>query len=305
MTEPQPDGIAWDAHAHVIGDPREFPFSPERSYTPEPASLEEYLAMLDRYGIARGVLVQPSVYGHDHRCLLDALDRAGGRLRGIAVPSPDATTEDLAAMHQRGIRGVRCNLINPGGLSPAAVAAWQPALREMGWHVNLHISVDQLAGWAQLVESFDIPVVVDHMGRPTPGCVDPESAAFTQLIRFVRAGQCFVKLSAPYRLSAESSPARHSGQRDPGLAHHSAQRDPGLAHHSAQRDGGWADVTPLARAFLDANQCACLWGTDWPHVDTSGAVDTRDLITALDDWRGDRWTRQQVTGDAAEKLFAK
>ena len=272
MTEPQPDGIAWDAHAHVIGDPREFPFSPERSYTPEPASLDQYLAMLDRHGIARGVLVQPSVYGHDHRCLLDALDRSGGRLRGIAVPSPDATTQDLAAMHERGIRGVRCNLMNPGGLSPAAVAAWQPALREMGWHVQLHIPVDQLAGWAQLVESFDIPVVVDHMGRPTPGCLDPESPAFTQLIRFVRAGQCFVKLSAPYRLSSDS---------------------------------GLADVTPLARAFLDANQCACLWGTDWPHVDTPRAVDTRDVIAALDDWRGDRWTRQQVTGDAAEKLFGE
>ena len=118
MTEPQPDEIAWDAHAHVIGDPREFPLSPGRSYTPQPASLDEYLAMLDRYRIARGVLVQPSVYGHDHRCLFDALDRSGGRLRGIAVPSPDATTQDLEAMHERGVRGIRCNLINPGGLSP-------------------------------------------------------------------------------------------------------------------------------------------------------------------------------------------
>ena len=198
-----PDQIAWDAHAHVIGDPREFPMSSGRSYTPEPASLDEYLAMLDRYGIARGVLVQPSVYGNDHRCLLDALDRSNGRLRGIAVPSPDATTQDLEAMHERGVRGVRCNLINPGGLSPAAVTAWKPALRAMGWHVELHIAVGQLAGWPDLVESFDIPVVVDHMGRPAPDCLDPLSAELAPLIRLVRAGRCLVKLSAPYRLSNE------------------------------------------------------------------------------------------------------
>lgn len=267
-----PDDIAWDAHAHVIGDPREFPFAQGRGYTPGPASLDEYLAMLDRHGIARGVLVQPSVYGHDHRCLLDALERSDGRLRGIAVPTPEATTQDLEAMHERGVRGVRCNLINPDGLSPAVVTGWQPALRAMGWHVEFHIPVGQLPGWPDLVESFDIPVVVDHMGRPAPGCIDPLSAELAPLIRLVRAGRCFVKLSAPYRISAEAAP--------------------------------WTDATPLARAFLDANPSACMWGTDWPHVDTPRAVDTRDVIAALDDWRGDRWTRHQVTADAAERLFA-
>lgn len=273
MSDPDlrpPDAIAWDAHAHVIGDPREYPLSPGRSYTPSIASLDDYIAMLDRFSIAHGVLVQPSVYGHDHRCLFDALERAGDRLRGIAVPSPDATTRDLEAMHERGVRGIRCNLINPGGLSPAVVSAWQPALRAMGWHVELHVSaarvVDQSRSWAGLIQPFDIPVVIDHMGRPTPGAVDPTSPALAQLIRFVGEGRCFVKLSAPYRLAPS--------------------------------------VTPLARAFLEANQPACLWGTDWPHVDTTPAVDTRDVVAALDDWRGEMWTRRQITGDAAERLFA-
>ena len=292
-----PDNIVWDAHAHVIGDPREFPLAPGRSYTPVPASLEEYLAMLDRYGIARGVLVQPSVYGHDNRCLLDALDRSGGRLRGIAVPSPEATTQDLEAMHERGVRGVRCNLINPGGLSPAAVTAWKPALRAMGWHVEFHIAIGQLAGWNELIESFDIPVVVDHMGRPAPDCLDPLSANLAPLIRLVRAGRCFVKLSAPYRLSNEIP--RGSERSEPRSVTSSA----GVGPRATGKK--WTDVSPLACAFLDANQSACLWGTDWPHVDTSPAVDTGDVIAALDDWRGDRWTRRQVTGDAAEKLFGE
>ena len=270
-----PDAIAWDAHAHVIGDTREYPMSPQRGYTPQPASLDDYLALLDRFGIANGVLVQPSVYGHDHRCLLDALDRAAGRLRGIAVPSPEATAHDLEVMHERGVRGIRCNLINPGGLSPEVVGTWQPALRAMGWHVELHVAVHRFASWTEAVQLFDVPVVIDHMGRPTPGAIDPSAPALAHLIGLVREGRCFVKLSAPYRLS----------------------------RRRAARDGGWPDVTPLARAFLEANVSACCWGTDWPHVDTAPAVDTRDVVAALDHWRGDRWTRRQITGEAAERLF--
>jgi 2-pyrone-4,6-dicarboxylate lactonase len=263
------DAILWDTHAHVIGNSREYPLVSQRSYDPPRAFLEDYLAMLDRHGISRGVLVQPSVYGHDHRCLFSALERADGRLRGIAVPSPDATTRDLEAMHERGVRGVRCNLINPGGLSPAVVHAWQPALRAMGWHVELHAPIDQLVGQTGLIQSFNIPVVVDHMGRPTPGQLDPRTGQLARLIHLVHEGRCFVKLSAPYRLS-----------------------------HVA------ADIATLARAFLEADSSACLWGTDWPHVDTAPAVDTRDVVAALDSWRGDRWTRRQVTGDAAERLLA-
>jgi predicted TIM-barrel fold metal-dependent hydrolase len=67
--------------------------------------------------------------------------------------------------------------------------------------------------------------------------------------------------------------------------------------------GRWSDLTPLAQAFLEANASACCWGTDWPHVDTARPIDTRDVLDALDGWRGDRWTRRQITGDVAERLF--
>jgi predicted TIM-barrel fold metal-dependent hydrolase len=266
----------WDVHAHVIGDQREYPFAPGRGYTPNPAPLDDYLAMLDRHHIARGVLVQPSVYGHDHRCLFDALERAGGRLSGIAVPSPDATTKDLAAMHERGIRGVRCNLINPGGLSPAVVYGWLPALRVLDWHVEFHIAVDRMPGWTNVIDSFDVPVVIDHMGRPD--AVDPWSPALAQLIGCVREDRCFVKLSAPYRLSQSTERPRAIEKK-------------------------WADVSALARAFLEASASNCCWGTDWPHVDTGQPIDTGELVAALDDWRGDRWTRQQITGEAAARLY--
>jgi predicted TIM-barrel fold metal-dependent hydrolase len=94
--------------------------------------------------------------------------------------------------------------------------------------------------WAGIIQSFDIPVVVDHMGRPSPASVDPSSVAIAQLITFVQEGRCCVKLSAPYRLSG--------------------------------------NTTRLARAFLEANASGCCWGTDWPHVDTTHPVDTRNVV---------------------------
>ena len=95
-------------------------------------------------------------------------------------------------MHERGVRGVRCNLINPGGLSPAAVAALATGASRDGLARRVsHLPVDQLAGWADVVESFDIPVVVDHMGRPTPGRVDPLSPALAQLIELRPRGTMF------------------------------------------------------------------------------------------------------------------
>ena len=164
------DAIAWDAHAHVIGDPREFPLSPGRSYTPAarvarrlPRDARSTWHRARRPRAAERLRQRPSVPARRAR----PIGRAGsGALPCRLLTRPRRISR---RMHERGIRGVRCNLINPGGLSPAAVTAWQPALRAMGWHVEFHLAVDQLDGWTEVVQSFDIPVVVDHMGRPTPG----------------------------------------------------------------------------------------------------------------------------------------
>jgi 2-pyrone-4,6-dicarboxylate lactonase len=260
----------WDAHAHVIEDPSRFPLSPGRGYDPPHAPLDDYLAMLDRHGIHRGVLVQPSVYGFDNRCMLDALDRADGRLVGVAVPAPDASPADLEALHRRGVRGVRCNLLDPGGIRLDAAVRWQPILRELGWHVAIQLAVEGTADMDALLDGFDVPVVIDHMGRPSPGRTDPSGRGVRRLVDLVRVGACLVKLSAPYRLSREPAP--------------------------------WADVTPLARALLAANPAACLWASDWPHTDTDAPVRTRNVLAALESWCPDAEERRSLQARAG-KLF--
>ena len=248
----------WDTHAHVI-DPR-YPFAPSRDYTPEPASLEDYLSMLDRNGIERGVLVQPSFYGFDNRCLLDALDRADSRLAGVIVPDPETPARELEALHSRGVRGVRCNIVNSGGLRPDAVLNWQPVLRELGWHVAFQIIVDDIPDLRAFLDPFTVPIVIDHMGRPRS--LDPAAPGVARLIELVRAGECNVKLSAPYRFSKAAPP--------------------------------WLDVTPLARALVSANASACMWATDWPHTDVPQGIHDQDLHRALDDWCPDAREREAI-----------
>jgi 2-pyrone-4,6-dicarboxylate lactonase len=266
---------SWDAHAHVIEAPDRYPLAPGRGYEPPLATLAMYLDTLDGLGIAHGLLVQPSVYGFDNRCMLDALVRADGRLLGVAVPAPEASIRDLETMHQKGVRGIRCNFLNPGGLSIEAALRWQEFLREHGWHIALHIAVEAVEDLAGYIAQFGVPVVLDHMGRPVPGRADPVRPALRSLIALVRDGACFVKLSAPYRLSELGPP--------------------------------WSDVAPLARALLAANPARCLWATDWPHPDTrpadSVAFDTRDVRVALEDWCPDPHTRATVLLEAPRTLL--
>jgi len=270
MRLPVPEG-AWDCHAHVFENGDRYPPAPLRDYDPPAAPLEDYLQMLDGHGLARGVLVQPSVYGFDNRCLLEALDRAEGRLLGVAVPAPDTLAGELEAMHRRGVRGVRCNLLNSGGLAPEVAVDWQPVLASLGWHVALQVDVGRIADLRAYLERFSVPVVVDHMGRPRAGHADPAAPGPRQLIDLVGEGACFVKLSAPYRLSAAPPP--------------------------------WPDVTPLARALLDANPAGCLWASDWPHPDAGGPVRTADLLEALDIWCPPGEARETLMVRAPRTLF--
>lgn len=260
---------ARDCHAHVIESDR-FPLWEGRGYDPPVAILEDYLERLDRHGIATGVLVQPSIYRFDNRCMLDALDRADGRLLGIAVPHPDSTTRDLERLHEHGVRGVRCNAVNAGGLAVASIRKWQPAMRALGWHVEFHITPDTTPDPRVLADSFDVPVVIDHMGRPRieEGI---EAPFFVRLVDAVRDGACFVKLSAPYRTSNAPPP--------------------------------WPDTRPFAEALLDANPAACLWASDWPHVDAQPAVDPAAVFATISEWLSEPALRQTVLSEAPQRLF--
>jgi predicted TIM-barrel fold metal-dependent hydrolase len=262
---------AWDTHIHAIGDAARFPLDPRRGYTPAMVPIEDYAALMDRLGIARAVLVQPSIYGTDNAAMVDALTRYPQRFRGVAVVGGDVDDATLDALDRAGVRGVRANLLNPAGISLADAIALAPRLARRGWHLQLQIDVSTFDAFDRIPQ-LPLPVVVDHFGY-MPAAKGVDEPGFRRLLALVAAGTCYVKLSSPYRLKA-------------------------------WRGEGWGAVTPLARALVAANPQRLLWASDWPHTDLREDMpDDGDLLNLLAEWVPDAAQRRAILVDNPASLY--
>src|SRR3970040_997544 len=121
-------GGACDSHAHILGPAARYAYSPTRVYTPPDCLLPDYRHMLDTLGVARAVLVQPSVYGTDNTVMLEAMKNDPSRLRGVAGVADDIPEAELKKLDAAGVRGVRVNIVDvkdrkPGTLPLAALKA--------------------------------------------------------------------------------------------------------------------------------------------------------------------------------------
>jgi predicted TIM-barrel fold metal-dependent hydrolase len=253
---------AWDAHIHALGAVERFPLAQDRSYTPAVVPIDSYVALMDEVGLAHAVLVQPSVYGTDNRALLDALARHPSRFRGVAVVAGNATDRELAALHAAGVRGIRANLLNRGGISLDDAHALAQRFAAFGWHLQLQVDVSTFDRFDD-VASFLVDVVVDHLGY-MPAEKGPDEPGFRRLLRLVESGRCWVKLSAAYRLTS-------------------------------WRARGYGAVAPLARALIAANPSRMLWGSDWPHTDLREDMpDDGELLDLLATWATDEGVRNDI-----------
>ena len=159
-----------DCHFYIFGPPSAYPLANTRGYTPEPALVPHYRAMMDTLGIERMVIVHPSVYGTDNRCSLDAMAALGERCRMVAVVDAFVTDAQLKQMDAAGVRVARFNLISMGGPSRNALEAIARRVAPLGWPVQVYVEGKQLTELAPILEQLPVPVVVDHMGSiMTPG----------------------------------------------------------------------------------------------------------------------------------------
>lgn len=157
---------ACDTHAHVVAaDAAAYPLVPERTYTPPPAPESAYLGMLKQTGMARGVLVQISVYGTDNRYMLEVLRRHPDQLRGIGVVAPTVTDSELADMHAAGVRGLRINVLFGGGIGFDAMETLAHRIAGLGWHMQFLMDARQLPELLPRMRKLPVPGVVDHMGH--------------------------------------------------------------------------------------------------------------------------------------------
>ena len=267
--------LSCDTHAHICGPAARYAYAPARIYTPPDALYPDYRALLDTLGMARAVLVQPSVYGSDNTVLLDALALDPARLRGVAVIEPDTPRAELERMHALGVRGVRCNIVDvkegKGRLPLERLQALARAIAPLGWHLEFLMHVDEFPDLDLLLANFPVDVVFGHLGYLTKG-KGIDTPGFQALLRLLRGGRAWVKLTGPYRISGTALP--------------------------------YADVTPFAHALVAAAPERIVWGSDWPHVMVKGAMpNDGDLCDLLADWVPDAAQRQRVLVDNPARLY--
>ncbi|KAF6829541.1 amidohydrolase [Colletotrichum musicola] len=265
---PLPDRIprgAWDSHMHVV-DPAAYPLSADAVYRPRTHRLDRALAFESSVGIDNIVLVQPSIYGTDNACLLDALRALGpSRGRGVVAFEPGSVPQEvLREWHALGVRGVRINLSSVGkslgaGKLEALLRQYAQDCAPLDWVIQLYVPMEAMDMLEKVVPLLGgVRVCVDHLGHPCLGDMkkraDPyEIKGFPALARMLRAGATYVKLSAPYRLSS-------------------------AADH--------ADLEPVAREILRLRgRDRVVFATDWPHTRFEG-LDIRPWMETVLDWCG-------------------
>lgn len=276
-----------DAHVHVF-DPGRYPYSTSRTYTPGAATLEALQQHHAHLGLHRAVLVQPSVYGTDNGCLLEALRLGDKGLRGIAVVDlDDAAAVSFSQLDAAGVRGIRLNLEVRREQDPASVREQlqrAAALVDItGWCVQLHVSAALLPVVEALVSRFKVPVVLDHFGGLRASDVDERPELVQTLVRLLATGRAYVKLSAFYRASNQ-----HPGH---------------------------ADLGPLAQRLIEARSDRLLWGSDWPHTGGSAgarnpgriepfrSVDLPASLDALQSWCASAAIWQRILVDNPTELY--
>lgn len=286
--DPSPEPIrdvlppgACDCHAHIFGPTAAFPYTEGRGYTPPDASVADYLAMLDQLGCDRGVVVQGNAHGYDNRAILDALGRAAQRLRGVAITDERASTADLKAWDRAGMRGLRFHLFAPDkppgyvrGVGLDALRHFQPAMRDLGWHMQLWLDWRLLPDLEPTLRDIAVtmPVVIDHLAE-FDATLGIEHPCYQALLRMVGDGACWAKLSAPYRGSA--------------------------------RGPDYADMRPLHEALVRANPEQLVWGTDWPHPSIPAERMPNDgrLLNLLLDWVPDADVRDRILVRNPARLY--
>jgi predicted TIM-barrel fold metal-dependent hydrolase len=264
--------LACDSHVHVFESEDRYPHVPEPHYTLPDGRLRQLQAALGALGVERFVIVQPSFYGTDNRCMLDALEAAGNSARGVAMVDDQVGTEQLAQMHRSGVRALRLDLFLRSSLPTAQIARFiQSSVARVGpldWHVQFYTPGWVVRELIPMLPEIECDFVIDHMGYmlESDGLT---RADFDRLLRAVQQGRGWFKLSGPYRLA---------------------------------KDGNYARLKPLAQAIVEAVPDRVVWGSDWPHI-PEGGRDTGELLNLLADWIPDAAARQKILVDNPARLF--
>ncbi|WP_233839029.1 amidohydrolase family protein [Paraburkholderia sp. ZP32-5] len=237
---------ACDCHIHIYEEG--YPFAPGATVTPPPAPVSAYRQVQKALALTRAVVVQPSGYGFDNSCTLAAVKALGADARGVAMLPPQHDDDQIAGLHEAGIRGLRYMMIGKGLASWRDLDADAARIAPFDWHINLQLDGRELPLHEAALKDLPCKLVIDHTGKFLEPVL-PDSEQFRALCRLLDRGQCWVKLSAPYETSRVGAP-------------------------------GYDDVAVLARTLAERYPDRCLWASNWPHPNAQPRPDEALLM----DW---------------------
>jgi len=268
-----------DCHFHVFGPAGRYPYNQaDLRYAPPVAPVEDYLALAKKLGIERFVFVQPSAYGRDNRCMLDAMRELGTDCRAILDIDENAPDAELERLDALGVRGVRINVppVKPHEVGFAAkllprIGRLAGRCAEIGWQLDF-----LTPGWltSELMPTLgklSLDFTIAHFGM-FPAKDGVKQPGFQALLGLLRSGErhCWVKLTGVYRVSVAK---------------------------------GFADAAPMARALIEAVPDRLIWGSDYPHLSFADKVGSVELWNLLGKWAPDQATRRQILVDNPQALF--
>ncbi len=275
--------LTCDTHLHVFGDPAVYPYSADKRNSPPAAPLVDYMAdyhdVARRCGVERMVFTQPSTYGRDNTCLLDAIKLCNGNARGIVDIDENVPDAELARLNAAGVVGIRFNLGPPNRPREAGLMEKHlPRLlrldarcAEIGWQLDIlspsWLIVDMLDVYRNFKSNFTLAHFGMFLARDGAG-----QPGLLKMTAFLRNGpeRCYMKLTAPYRMASEPR---------------------------------FEDSTVIAQALIAAAPDRNIWGSDYPYLSNAHRVNSMDLFDLVAQWMPDAATRQKVLVDNPARLF--
>lgn len=263
---------ACDAHMHVFGPETRYPRVPNPHYTLPDGKLEHFQGLMKVLRLDRFVIVQPSFYGTDNSCLVDALKEAGPAARGVIMVEDDVTRGELESFHAAGARGIRLDLFKRAAQPVEEIKAYinlmARKVASLGWHLQFYAPGYVVRDLVDFLGSVEVPYVIDHMGymMEEDGLTEKD---FTRLLSLMNESNCYLKLSGPYRVA---------------------------------KNKGYEAVAHVAKAIVETNPQRAIWGSDWPHIPKSGR-DTGELLNLLVDWAPNPADRKRILVDNPLDLF--
>lgn len=262
---------ACDCHMHIY-DAARFPMPAMERAAPTSAAVPQYRLLQKRLGTTRVVIVTPRNYGTDNRATLDAVAQLAPA-RGVAVVHPTITDAELKQLHAGGIRGIRFSLTDPA----TAVVTFdmiEPLARRvapLGWHAQINMTADQIAGAEALWNRLPSAMVFDHIGQMS-GAGGVTHPAYPIVRRLIDQGRTWVKLSVTYNNTRDGPPR-------------------------------YGDAVSVGQALVQAAPERLVWGSNWPHPNETRKPDDAVLFDLMAQWAPGEATRRRILVDNPAMLY--